>query len=151
LSTPPVHIPPAPLKKRLAATTIDSIILGLSWFLLINLLHQTPATLRSAVFLAVTTFVYYFLLEGLFAFTIGKRFLKLRVVEMDGDPCTFGRSFKRNLFRFLDWMPFLYVLGGILMLSSRERQRLGDRVAGTTVTRTQEKDINPPPAPFLFH
>jgi uncharacterized RDD family membrane protein YckC len=37
------------------------------------------------------------------------------------------------------------------MIVSSDRQRIGDLVARTIVTRAPEKDINAPPAPFLFH
>ena len=151
LSTPRARIAPAPLKKRLAASIIDSIVIALAWFLLINSLRQAPATMRSGLYLATASFAYYFLLEWAFSCTLGKGVMKLRVVNREGDPCTLGASFKRNLVRFVDWLPLLYALGGIIMLTSHERQRLGDRVAGTIVTSAPEKDINPPPAPFLFH
>lgn len=58
---------------------------------------------------------------------------------------------KRNLFRFVDWLPFLYIFAIASGMASHERQRLGDRVASTIVTLAPTKDINPPPAPFLFH
>ena len=83
--------------------------------------------------------------------TIGKILVKLRVVETSGDPCSFGGSFKRNILRFVDWLPAFYILAAVLLFVSHERQRLGDMVAKTIVTTAPEKDINPPPAPFLFH
>jgi uncharacterized RDD family membrane protein YckC len=107
-----------------------------------------PITLT---YLVGTTFAYYFVLEWIFASTIGKWLLKLRVVGKDGDPCTLGASLKRNLVRFIDWLPLFYVVAILSILASHDRQRLGDRIASTMVAKVPEKDINPPPAPFLFH
>lgn len=156
LSTPPLKIPPAPVIKRLLAGLLDSIIIALIWFALISVQHGTatlyPIQLTlSEAYLWVIVFAYYFLQEGLFASTIGKTLLKLRVVEKTGDPCSFAGSFKRNILRFVDWLPALYILAAVIISVSRERQRLGDIVAKTIVTIAPTKDINPPPAPFLFH
>jgi uncharacterized RDD family membrane protein YckC len=153
LRTPPLRIQPAPLQKRFASALIDSIIIGVIWFILISAAHlglPQEAGLTS-LSLAVITFLYYFLLEALAATTIGKHFLKLRVVGRAGDPVTFTEALVRNLLRFVDWLPLFYIVGLTLLLASKRRQRVGDLVAGTFVTPAPEKDINPPPAPFLFH
>jgi len=161
LSTPPTRIYPAPLTRRIAAGAIDSFVVFLIWLIFIGgwskFLNSwttagvgsvPPTTLASLV---GTTFVYYFVLEWIFASTIGKWLLRLRVVGKDGDPCSLGASLKRNLFRFLDWLPLFYIVAALFILASHDRQRLGDRVASTMVTKVPEKDINPPSAPFLFH
>jgi uncharacterized RDD family membrane protein YckC len=141
------------MRKRLLASLVDSMIIAGAWFILVTSQRQIPVAFLtlSGGYLAFITFVYYFLQEGLFASTIGKSLLKLRVVGKTGDPCSFGASFKRNLLRFVDWLPVLYLIAGVTMLVSHERQRLGDMVAGTIVTVAPEKEMNPPPAPFLFH
>ncbi len=41
----------------------------------------------------------------------------------------------RNLMRFIDGLPALYLVGGIACVLSRYRQRLGDLAAGTVVVR----------------
>lgn len=153
LATPPVKVIPAPMKKRIVAGLIDSLLIGCGWFALLILLGQNPATFSTTneVYLASVVFFYYFLLEGLFAYTLGKWILHLRVVQKSGDDCSFRSSLLRNLVRFIDWLPFLYLLGAALVLASKSRLRLGDMLAGTIVTSAPEKDTNPPPAPFLFH
>ena len=156
LSTPQLKIPTAPVSKRFVAALLDSIIIGLAWFALITIQHQTLTSysLRltlSEAYLGIIVFAYYFLQEGLFAATIGKTMLKLRVVDRSGDPCSFGGSFKRNILRFVDWLPAVYILAALIIAVSHERLRLGDIVAKTIVTIAPEKDSNPPPAPFLFH
>ncbi|TMF56926.1 MAG: RDD family protein [Chloroflexi bacterium] len=58
--------------------------------------------------------------------------------DLQGQPATFGRILLRNLIRPIDALPFAYLLGGALVLFSRDHQRLGDRVAGTLVVRAEE-------------
>ncbi len=157
MSTPPPRILPAPLLRRSAACVVDSAIIAVVYVALIvvsqssTMLWKIPTSLAEAAYLISLTFVYYFVQEGFFSATIGKSILRLRVLSKDGEPCSTGASFKRNLFRFLDWLPLLYVLAGVAVLTSPKRQRIGDRIAGTVVANAPEKDINPPPAPFLFH
>jgi uncharacterized RDD family membrane protein YckC len=150
LSTPPLHIEPAPLSRRAIAGLLDSLIIGFSAIPAFALQGSVYSAI-TASYIAIVWFLYYFLLEGVFSTTIGKSLLKLRVLGTDGDPCSWSSSFKRNLLRLLDWLPFLYVIGWISVLASRDRKRVGDRVAATIVTMAPQKDINPPPAPFLFH
>jgi len=151
LSTPPLDIEPAPLSKRTIAALLDSVIIGLFGIPAFTLQASGHAIIGTTVYMLIVGFLYYFLLEGLFACTIGKSLLKLRVLGTDGDPCSWSASFKRNVLRFLDWLPFFYIIGEISILASHNRQRVGDRVAATIVTMAPEKDRNPPPAPFLFH
>lgn len=157
LSTPPLQIKPAPLPRRIGAGVIDSLVLGAVWLIFLIAFGRSlmPVPLfpdySTLVPLALLSFVYYFVLEGLFGATIGKSLLKLIVLEKDSEVCSFSASFKRNLFRFVDWLPLLYLVGTIAVVISKDRQRIGDRLAGTIVTKASEKDPNPPPAPFLFH
>jgi len=157
LFTPTVIIKPAPLRRRITAAAIDSFVLAVTGLILylvlgLNLAHlATSIDLPFLGSLGTVIFVYYFVLEGLFAATIGKSVAKLTVLESSGDACSFRASFRRNLVRFVDWLPLMYVVGAIAVLSSSDRQRLGDRVAGTIVTQRPERDSNPPPSPFLFH
>jgi len=65
--------------------------------------------------------------------TIGKRLLKLRVVDATGLRLSFPQVFVRNLVRPLDALPLAYLVGGIASFLSRKGQRLGDLAAGTAV------------------
>ncbi len=67
--------------------------------------------------------------------TVGKRLLRLRVVDAAGMRLEPSQVIVRNLMRFIDGLPVLYLLGGITCLLSRHRQRLGDLAAGTAVIR----------------
>lgn len=85
---------------------------------------------------------FYHLLFELFMHgqTPGKRALKLRAISDDGTSMTPGQVLTRNLVRTVDFLPALYVVGGIAALFSRANQRLGDHAAGTLVVKERELD-----------
>ncbi len=62
--------------------------------------------------------------------TPGKALLGLEVRYLDGTPCDWRAAVIRNAFRFLDWFPGVYMIGGFAIASTRRRQRLGDQAAG---------------------
>lgn len=68
--------------------------------------------------------------------TVGKRLLRLRVVDAEGLRLQFSQIVIRNLLRFVDMLPAFYLVGGLVCLGSRRAQRLGDLAAGTIVIYT---------------
>jgi uncharacterized RDD family membrane protein YckC len=91
--------------------------------------------------------------------TPGKRALGLRVVRDDGAPLTWRPALTRNLLRFADFLPMLYLGGLLSMLIQREHKRLGDLVAGTLVVHVDTRppgrripaaDPLPPPRPLTL-
>lgn len=71
--------------------------------------------------------------------TVGKRLLKLRVIDERGLSLGFKQVIIRNLFRLLDMLPStFYLLGGFSCLVTARCQRLGDIAAGTLVIREVE-------------
>ena len=84
----------------------------------------------------------YFLLSFLYAIllewrwhgqTLGKRLLRLRVVDAQGLRLTFSQVVVRNLLRTFDALPFFYAVGGAAAWISPRGQRLGDLAADTVV------------------
>ena len=71
--------------------------------------------------------------------TIGKRLLRLRVMDATGLRLRFSQIFMRNLLRAVDSLPSFYFVGGAACLISRRGQRLGDLAAGTVVVRLPEE------------
>lgn len=65
--------------------------------------------------------------------SLGKRALRMRVVQSNGLPITFTDSFLRNLVRAADLLPSFYALGLLSMMLDTRFRRLGDLVAGTLV------------------
>ncbi|MBI5802205.1 MAG: RDD family protein [Verrucomicrobia bacterium] len=67
--------------------------------------------------------------------TLGKRLLRLRVMDAQGLQLQFSQVVIRNLLRFVDGLPGPYLVGGIACLVSQRAQRLGDLAANTIVVR----------------
>lgn len=77
--------------------------------------------------------------------TIGKRMLRLRVMDVQALRLTFSQVVVRNLLRFVDSLPLFYLLGGITSLLSTRGQRIGDIAANTIVVyqpRQPEPDFS---------
>ncbi len=79
--------------------------------------------------------LYFILLEGSVGTTLGKYLTGLRVVQPNGTKPGMKKAVIRNILRLIDGLPFMSLLGAVLILASPERTRLGDRVAGTRVIR----------------
>ena len=77
--------------------------------------------------------IYFTVPEALFGATPGKLFVGLRVVRLDSAPLGVRAVLTRNLVRLVDFLPFLYLLGGVSVFATSGSQRVGDLVAGTTV------------------
>ncbi len=125
---------------RACALTIDWLAVAATWSLLatlIGLLNIISTDLAGMVMV-----ISYFLLSQGYRIvtewswrgqTLGKRVMRLRVVDDRGLRLTFSQIVMRNLLRFVDSMPLAYVVGGVAALFSRKAQRLGDLAAGTLV------------------
>jgi uncharacterized RDD family membrane protein YckC len=90
--------------------------------------------------IALVTFLiifgYFVLFESLNAGrSPGKAITGLRVVRVTGGPVGLRASLLRNVTRLVDWLPGLYVVGAVLILATKNHQRLGDMLAGTLVVR----------------
>lgn len=68
--------------------------------------------------------------------TVGKRLLRLMVIDVQGLRLQFSQILIRNLMRIIDSLPGFYLLGGVSALINRRGQRLGDFAANTVVIST---------------
>jgi hypothetical protein len=59
----------------------------------------------------------------------------IRVIQRSGRAIGLFESMARNLVRYIDQIPFFYLVGFIAMFVTRQHQRLGDLAAGTLVVR----------------
>jgi len=102
-------------------------------------MHQTNynVSLTDGPFLLfiVLALAYYFVLEARSGQTLGKRALGLQVVALDDGPLTSRAVFLRTICRLVDVLPLLYLVGLLSSAFGKPRQRLGDRLARTTVAR----------------
>lgn len=127
---------------RFAAWVIDMAAVGT----LLSVVGMVAGLLGLAsgdIAVALYTFLYFVLsigyglaLEWLWrGQTIGKKLLRLRVVDAEGLKLQFHQIVVRNLLRFVDSLPLFYVVGGSACWFSRKFQRLGDLAANTLVIR----------------
>lgn len=123
---------------RVIALLIDTFLSVLASFVISILATMAlPQAVGSAIAMLTITFgyfVYFILLEGLWnGVTVGKYMMGLRVRMADGTPVTFAAAMYRNLLRFADFFPAMYLTGAATIYFSDMSQRLGDMAAGTIV------------------
>ena len=126
--------------RRAVAIIIDMIVLGIiGWIIAMFVPGATtpegfslvggPAFLWFFIGLA-----YYVVLEVQMGGTLGKMALGMKVVKEDGAKLDWAASLIRNILRSVDGF-FFYLVGAIVVWTSKKRQRLGDMVAHTLVVR----------------
>jgi uncharacterized RDD family membrane protein YckC len=118
-----VFFPVTRLVKGVWLMTAGDHAWGYGWFI----------TDPLCVTFLIIIFLYFVLLEGTFGATIGKSMLGLWVITPEGGRAGIGRAVVRNLLRAVDALPAFNILGVILIATSRDKTRVGDRVAGTRV------------------
>ncbi|HAV61920.1 MAG TPA: RDD family protein, partial [Verrucomicrobiales bacterium] len=92
---------------------------------LLGFISPDFATAISILMFFALTLSYGIALEWLWrGQTLGKKLLRLRVVDIEGMRLQFSQVVVRNLLRAVDSLPFFYVVGGITCLFSRHVQRL---------------------------
>ena len=94
-------------------------------------LEGTPALLAIGV-TSLIAFCYFWLCEGLFGATLGKGLVGIRIRQKEGGGCDLRCSFIRNILRLIDGIA-LYLVGFLVAILSKSRQRIGDHLAGTVV------------------
>jgi uncharacterized RDD family membrane protein YckC len=91
-----------------------------------------PLLVTVLIWMAYMTYM-----EGTTGASLGKRAMGIRVIKTDESPADLRSALIRNLLRIVDGL-FLYLVGILLALNSPQRQRLGDRAAGTVVVPAKE-------------
>ncbi|HWR07924.1 RDD family protein [Sporomusa sp.] len=81
-------------------------------------------------------FCYYTYFESYNGATPGKMLCGLKVVKTDGTPCDLNAAAVRTACRLIDGL-FVYLVGAVLIWTSVNNQRLGDRLADTLVVKVQ--------------
>jgi uncharacterized RDD family membrane protein YckC len=135
-----IELQPAGLQARTAALFVD-VLLRVVFLNIVYSITNLFHAMGMGVYLVIA-----FVVEWLYpvAFelapgsaTPGKRIMGLRVVMADGLPVTVAASLSRNLLRAADFLPFMYALGAVCVLTRRDFRRLGDLVADTLVVHVQ--------------
>jgi uncharacterized RDD family membrane protein YckC len=113
--------------------------------------QDTLATLIGLLLAFVIVVGYFWTLEAVWSGkTIGKKVMGVRVVGDQGEPITFAAASIRNLVRIVDFLPFFYGIGLVVLFANGRGKRLGDLAAGTIVVRDREavslRDLTAPAA-----
>jgi len=83
-------------------------------------------------------FLYHPVLEVLMhGRTPGKRMAGVRIVDINGRTPSTGALVLRNVFRLVDSLPSLYMVGLTVCLFSKNAVRIGDMAAGTILVKEQ--------------
>src|SRR5438477_3569824 len=87
----------------------------------------------------VVVFGYFWISEAMWSGqTIGKKAFRLRAVGDRGEPLTFIQAGIRNVVRIVDFLPYGYGVGLIVMFINGKGKRLGDLAAGTVVVKDSD-------------
>ena len=107
----------------------------------------------------IVIFGYFWISEAIFSGqTLGKRALRLRVVGDRGEPLTWVQAGIRNVIRIVDFLPYGYGVGVVVLFANGRGKRLGDLAAGTIVVKDSDhvwlwqlaratRPVPPPPPP----
>lgn len=134
----------AHLGERMLAFIIDTFIIVVYTILMFMLLFSLDVDMGDmwALYMVISlpAFLYYVVLETFMdGKTIGKSFMKIRVVKLDGSKPNFSSYFVRWILRIID---VSLSSGGIAVLTILIRgngQRVGDIAAGTTVISEKKR------------
>ena len=133
---------------RFVATIIDGLVCLMIFWLVGSVIASmvggttadgfevqgAPAVMVQAL-TALLCILYYTVLESSWnGQTLGKKAVRIQVLNTDGTPVSFSTALIRNILRFIDGFGF-YVVAAISVWLSPTKQRIGDRVAKTCVVR----------------
>ena len=145
--------------SRFIAGFIDNLLIALMYFVLfvlllllgnINILNDIGVSNSTEAWaLVVVILVAFSIYWGYFVFfemwtngqSPGKKYMKIRVVQIEGDGISFSSIAVRNLLRAIDAVGF-YAVAGIVMFVTKKVQRLGDIAAGTVVISEELPDYS---------
>ena len=137
----------AGLGTRAIAQLIDLLILSGILIALFFFAFAAGAVVNSSVvatlvviigsFIAI--FGYFWISEALWSGqTIGKKAFRLRAVGDRGEPLTFLQAGIRNVVRIVDFLPYGYGVGMVVLFANGKGKRLGDLAAGTIVVKDSD-------------
>ncbi len=134
--------------RRIIAAIIDSIILWIVSIIIVFAITLVGVLgfwwlimpgLLSGFFMGIIMLLYFVILEGMSGATMGKRFMNLKVVSTAGR-MDMIKALIRNISKIY-WLIILldWIIG--LVTEGDPRQRMMDRIANTTVVRTDAQEI----------
>jgi uncharacterized RDD family membrane protein YckC len=126
-------VPGVASKDRVFAAAFDELFIIILGFAAV-ISMPTNAVWRVTAFVAIYL-AYFFLFKAIVGSTPGKLVFGLWVRRLGGGKCSWQQAAIRTLTRLFEVNPLLLgnLPAGVSILATRNRQRLGDLFAGTTV------------------
>lgn len=136
----------AGLATRGIAQVVDLLILagvliGVYFFALfeVGIGQDTLGALVAILGSFIVIFGYHWACEAFWSGqTIGKKVFRLRAVGDRGEPMTFVQAGIRNIVRIVDFLPYAYGVGLVVLFLNGKGKRLGDLAAGTVVVKDSD-------------
>lgn len=136
-SLPDIELVPGDASKdRFFAMVFDNLFGLVLGIVAAAAIRNDQVVLRGTTWVAVYL-AYFFLFETLVGSTPGKMVFGLWVRRIEGGRCSWLQAAVRTLARLIEVNPLLLgaLPAAIVVLGSKNRQRLGDMLAGTVVRK----------------
>jgi uncharacterized RDD family membrane protein YckC len=121
---------------------VASILIAVYFFAFAATTVTSSSTVGSLIGIVgsfIVVFGYFWISEALFSGqTLGKKAFRLRAVGDRGEPLTFMQAGIRNVVRIVDFLPYGYGVGMIVLFANGKGKRLGDLAAGTIVVKDSD-------------
>ncbi|MEJ7692906.1 RDD family protein [Daejeonella sp.] len=141
-----IDYPVAGLGERILARLIDvGLFLAIYFLMMFASSYSTPSGVGRnptvIVWIFGFLFCFYDLVCEMFfnGQSIGKKMMKIKVVSLDGARPTLGQYLLRWVFRMVDFSITFHLAAVISVVSTPNKQRIGDLVAGTTLIKTEPR------------
>ena len=139
-----ISYPLAGLMQRILAYFIDTIVIGLIYYILVLLLlwivpfnNNFQETYVYVVLMPIILF-YHLIFEYFWnGQSLGKKALGIRVIKASGDRPEFVDYFMRWMFRTIDIAASFGLVAIVSILANDKRQRLGDIISNMAVIQVQ--------------
>lgn len=140
---PPTALHYATIGDRFVAVLIDTIITSLVAAIIATPLGVLSLVPGLGLFFGPATLIgfllwilYFGYFESTSGQTISKQVMKIKVVDEQAlSIIDMGRALIRNVLRIIDFLPFFYIIGVILISTNPKKQRLGDIATKTVVVK----------------
>lgn len=136
----------APLRERILAFVLDSLIKSFAVFLLsfiFTVILEVRGDAGLIIFMVfvfpVVTFYTLFFEVVLHGQTPGKKMMKIKVIKLNGKQANFQDYLIRWIFRLIDIYITAGISGSMMILSNRNNQRAGDLLSNTVCVRAESK------------
>lgn len=122
------------LWRRIGAYLVDSAIPALLWLIITVVIHGSFGRFIAGLVVLAVSIANSVVLQGASGASIGKKLIGLVVVDETGAVCGIGKATVRWLLWIVDGFPWCFpAVGLITFFSTKDHQRVGDRIAGTYV------------------